>query len=309
MRHHAFAAAVGLCDRCHPCSLQSVPGGRARSYRLLVQAGCRARIEDPGLQMRLRANPQLCAKIAWLKDPNDSKGQPLHDIRNEDSLDARPAHRWPLDFRRDRAERAGNLDRQDLQSRGRPYLRATLTMISRTEIKLRGCKAWLLCGEKQWLRTSAPPPDASACDSDRRHAADRGFGSRRLTSLPPVATGRRLLAAKPPATPDAQPKVEAVAARTRRRRGRAAARRPSERRGSITAEKLPSMPAPQAPVEQSSDRPAEPEADAGQHLLSPTPAQAGYRRCGTAMASSMSPPPRRHRRGNIRREPDEHVQA
>ena len=34
---------------------------------------------------------------------------------------------------------------------------ATLTMISRSEIKLRGCKAWLLCGEKQWLRTSAPP--------------------------------------------------------------------------------------------------------------------------------------------------------
>ena len=25
----------------------------------------------------------LCAKIAWLKEPNDSKGQPLHDVRNE----------------------------------------------------------------------------------------------------------------------------------------------------------------------------------------------------------------------------------
>ena len=30
---------------------------------------------------------------------------------------------------------------------------ATLTVLSRKEILLRGCKAWLLCGEKQWLRT------------------------------------------------------------------------------------------------------------------------------------------------------------
>ena len=36
-------------------------------------------------------------------------------------------------------------------------MRRTLTMVSRTQITLRGCKAWLLCGEKQWLRTSAPP--------------------------------------------------------------------------------------------------------------------------------------------------------
>ena len=33
----------------------------------------------------------LCAKIAWLKDPKDSKGKPLHDIRNENpSLRDRP---------------------------------------------------------------------------------------------------------------------------------------------------------------------------------------------------------------------------
>ncbi len=33
---------------------------------------------------------------------------------------------------------------------------ATLTVVSRKQILLRGCKAWLLCGEKQWLRTRRP---------------------------------------------------------------------------------------------------------------------------------------------------------
>ena len=57
---------------------------------------------------------QLCAKIIWLKDPIDSKGKALHDIRNEDpSMRDRPIVGLTI-FAGLSTERAGDLDRQDL---------------------------------------------------------------------------------------------------------------------------------------------------------------------------------------------------
>ncbi len=39
----------------------------------------------------------LCAKIVWLQDPNDSKGRPLHDVRNENpSMRDRPILGLPI---------------------------------------------------------------------------------------------------------------------------------------------------------------------------------------------------------------------
>ena len=100
---------------------------------------------------------QLCAKIAWLKDPNDTKGKPLHDIRNENpSMHDRPIVGLTL-FSGMQASAPGTWTGQIYNPEDGHTYAATLTMISRSEIKLRGCKAWLLCGEKQWLRTSAPP--------------------------------------------------------------------------------------------------------------------------------------------------------
>ncbi len=35
----------------------------------------------------------------------------------------------------------------------------TLTLVSRNQINIRGCKGWILCGERTWLRTSLPKPE------------------------------------------------------------------------------------------------------------------------------------------------------
>ncbi len=98
----------------------------------------------------------LCAKIAWLKNPKDSKGRPLHDIRNEDpSMRDRPIVGLAIFTGLTPSAPATWTGKIYNPEDGHTYT-ATLTVLSRKEIKLRGCKAWLLCGEKQWLRTSAP---------------------------------------------------------------------------------------------------------------------------------------------------------
>ena len=40
---------------------------------------------------------------------------------------------------------------------GHIYTDVKVTLVSRQQIVLRGCKAWLLCGEKMWTRSHLPP--------------------------------------------------------------------------------------------------------------------------------------------------------
>jgi hypothetical protein len=82
MRHHAFAAAIGVLTAAvlAPCSPSQAAGLDPTGYWYKPDAERESKIQV------FRCGPgksQLCAKIAWLKDPNDSKGRPLHDIRNE----------------------------------------------------------------------------------------------------------------------------------------------------------------------------------------------------------------------------------
>jgi uncharacterized protein (DUF2147 family) len=101
----------------------------------------------------------LCAKIVWLKDPNDSNGRPLHDVRNENpSLRDRPILGLPII--NGLAPAGPNVWKGNIYNPedGNTYS-ATLTLVSRNQINLKGCKAWLLCGERTWLRTSLPKPE------------------------------------------------------------------------------------------------------------------------------------------------------
>lgn len=59
---------------------------------------------------------------------------------------------------------------------------------------LRGCKAWLLCGEKQWLRTGAPPADVIPAAPEGTEQIE--------ASAEPVS---------PPTRPDVKPVVAAAA--------------------------------------------------------------------------------------------------
>ena len=40
---------------------------------------------------------------------------------------------------------------------GRIYTDVKLTLVSRQQIVLRGCRSWLMCGEKTWTRSTLPP--------------------------------------------------------------------------------------------------------------------------------------------------------
>lgn len=100
----------------------------------------------------------LCGEVVWLRTPNNSRGQPLHDVRNENaSLRGRPIIGLPL-FSNMRPTGpnswAGNVYNP---VEGRIYTDVKLTLVSRQQIVLRGCRSWLMCGEKTWTRSTLPP--------------------------------------------------------------------------------------------------------------------------------------------------------
>jgi uncharacterized protein (DUF2147 family) len=258
MRHHAFAAAMGVLTAAvlAPCSPSHAAGLDPTGYWYKPDAERESKIQV------FKCGPsktQLCAKIAWLKDPNDSKGRPLHDIRNEaPSMRDRPIVGLSI-FAGLAPSEPGTWTGKIYNPEDGHTYSATLTVLSRKEIKLRGCKAWLLCGEKQWLRTSAPPPDV-------------------IEPAVPVEGGQQIEAsATPPASPDAQPKVEAVAAAdTPAPSAQATASAVPNDAAPLPQENVQAMAAPEAPVEQSTDVPPKPEAMPVQQVAEPTPAPIEY---------------------------------
>ena len=44
---------------------------------------------------------------------------------------------------------------------GRVYTDVKVTMVSRQQIVLRGCRTWLLCGEKSWTKSRSCRPSKS----------------------------------------------------------------------------------------------------------------------------------------------------
>jgi len=199
MRHHAFAAAMGLVTAAMlaPCSQSQAASVDPTGYWYKPDAERESKIQ---VFKCGAGKSQLCAKIAWLKDPNDSKGKPLHDIRNEDPSLRDRAIVGMLIF-------SGLAPSAPATWTGKIYnpedghtYTATLTMVSRTEIRLRGCKAWLLCGEKQWLRTSAPPaavPATAPEGTEQIEASAKPSQTTPAAAAAPVAT-----AAATPAIPD-----------------------------------------------------------------------------------------------------------
>jgi uncharacterized protein (DUF2147 family) len=99
----------------------------------------------------------ICSKVVWLRNPEDSQGKPLHDARNEDpSKRGRPIIGLPLFTNMPPAGPntwVGNVYNPE---EGHIYTNVKVTLVSRQQIVLRGCKTWLLCGEKIWTRSHLP---------------------------------------------------------------------------------------------------------------------------------------------------------
>ncbi len=73
MRHHAFAAAMGLVTAAvlAPCSQSQAASADPTGYWMKPDAERESKIQ---VFKCGKSKTLLCAKIAWLKDPNDSKG-------------------------------------------------------------------------------------------------------------------------------------------------------------------------------------------------------------------------------------------
>lgn len=124
---------------------------------------------------------QLCSKIIWLREPNDSKGKPLRDMRNkDDGQRGRPILGLPLLTNlapSGPGAWAGNIYNPE---DGNTY-KATMQLLSKDRIKLQGCAMFgLICGTKMWARAQ----------EEKIKSASPG--------APPNAPGKQRPAAKAP---------------------------------------------------------------------------------------------------------------
>jgi uncharacterized protein (DUF2147 family) len=174
MRHHALAAATGFATAVLVASGGQSLGASAdpTGYWMKPDAERESKIQ---VFKCGKSKTQLCAKIAWLKDPKDSRGRPLHDVRNQNtSLRDRPIVGLTI-FSGLTPSAPSTWTGKIYNPEDGQIYSATLTVLSRKQILLKGCKAWLLCGERQWLRTSSPPeelkPDAPAEGTEQIEAS------------------------------------------------------------------------------------------------------------------------------------------
>jgi uncharacterized protein (DUF2147 family) len=217
MRHHAFAAAMGIATAAllAPSSQSLAASADPTGYWMKPDAERESKIQvfkcGTGKKM-------LCAKIAWLKEPNDSRGQPLHDIRNEDPGKRGRSIVGLAIFTALTPSAPSTWTGQIYNPEDGHTYSATLTVVSRKQILLRGCKAWLLCGEKQWLRTTAPEelkPAAPAEGTEQIEASAEPAAPPSAPPMPevkPTAVAEATAAEAAPAAPAPQGEMQAMAA-------------------------------------------------------------------------------------------------
>ncbi len=119
----------------------------------------------------------ICSRIVWLRSPNDSRGRPLRDARNENvSMRDRPIMGLPI-FKL--APAGANVWAGPVYNpeEGKIYSDVKVTLVSSRQLVLRGCKAMLFCGEKVWTRTSLPPSAAPEVEATEEVEAKAPAGN------------------------------------------------------------------------------------------------------------------------------------
>jgi uncharacterized protein (DUF2147 family) len=152
MKHRTFAPAIGALAALFLAA--GVP-----SYASAADPSGIWAKDDGSAKMEVKkCGRGICSKIVWLRDPNDSRGRPLHDARNENtSMRDRPIIGLPLFANMvaiDSSTWQGSVYNPE---EGKIYTDVKVTLASRNQIVLKGCKAWLLCGEKYWTRSKLLP--------------------------------------------------------------------------------------------------------------------------------------------------------
>jgi uncharacterized protein (DUF2147 family) len=265
MRHYASAAVIGLLTAAvlSPVAQSHAASADPTGYWMKPDAERESKIQVFKCGSK---KTNLCAKIAWIKDPNDSKGNPLHDVRNENpSMRGRQILGLAIFSQLVPSAPSTWTGKIYNPEDGRTYS-ATLTVVSRKQILLKGCKAWLLCGERNWYRTSAPPADViPAQPADGTQQIEASVTPELPSAAPPSAAVA--VAAEPAApsadAPVAKASIDAAAAQDEMQ-AMAAPQAPAERPVAEAAMLAPAtapVAATPAPAVQEIATPAEPPAD------------------------------------------------
>ena len=152
MKHRAFAPALGALAAIFVAA--GVP-----SYASAADPSGIWAKEDGSAKMEVKkCGRGICSKIVWLRSPEDSRGRPLRDARNENtSMRDRPIMGLPLFVNMVAIDSNAWQGSVYNPEEGKIYTDVKVTLASRNQIVLKGCKAWLLCGEKVWTRSKLPP--------------------------------------------------------------------------------------------------------------------------------------------------------
>ena len=154
MRHHAYSAAMALiaAGLLAPVTPTAAAAADPTGIWMKPDSERPARIE-----VKKCGGTKLCAKIIWLENPKDSRGNPLRDIRNSNpSQRGRTILGLPL-FAGFAPSGPNAWAGQIYNPEDGNTYSATLTLVSHKQISLKGCKAFgLLCGQKTWVRSTIP---------------------------------------------------------------------------------------------------------------------------------------------------------
>jgi uncharacterized protein (DUF2147 family) len=159
MKHRTFAPALGALAAIFVAA--GVP-----SYASAADPSGIWAKEDGSAKMEVKkCGRGICSNIVWLRDPEDSRGRPLRDARNENtSMRNRPIMGLPLFINMVAIDSNAWQGSVYNPEEGKVYTDVKVTLVSRNQIVLKGCKAWLLCGEKVWTRSKLPPSAAEPAE-------------------------------------------------------------------------------------------------------------------------------------------------
>ncbi len=157
MKNRSFASALGVLAAALFATCSSSKASAADPSGIWAKDDGSARVEIK------KCGRGLCSEVVWLRNPKDAQGKPLHDARNENpSLRDRPIIGLPLFSNMRLSEPNTWVGNVYNPVEGHIYTDVKVTLVSRQQIVLRGCKTWLLCGEKTWTRSHLPPIPAGA---------------------------------------------------------------------------------------------------------------------------------------------------
>ena len=213
MKHRAFAPALGALAAIFVAA--GVP-----SYASAADPSGIWAKEDGSAKMEVKkCGRGICSKIVWLRSPEDSRGRPLRDARNENtSMRDRPIMGLPLFINMvaiDSSSWQGSVYNPE---EGKIYNDVKVTLASRNQIVLKGCKAWLLCGEKMWTRSKLPPSVVKPEEQEPIEVKAPAPVEPDEPAAPTAPAAQKTIEAKAPVVPE-EPAPKAMPTPSARHRG------------------------------------------------------------------------------------------